>query len=117
MTGRNEHQTPRKGRNTAGSSASQMGVSLGFEAGTMRNRSYQRPGTPIPFGERPADRPMAHALGNGRNFAAMQEPRGEGASRERNESYYTFGMLAAKDPTYWRRRVGMKLWSWEQPNV
>lgn len=85
--------------------------------GQMRNTSDQRArqGVPLDWGYRPADRPMAEFLGNGRNFAAVESRTSEGSVRETfSDEYQTLGMAKPKDPTFYRKATGLKVFSWEQ---
>lgn len=119
-------------------------TSLGFAGGpggahcslgSMRNTAKQRarpPGKPIPMGERPADRPMADQLGNGRCFSSQDSDRGisaRGTVKERGDAYATYGMVKPKDPTYFRKlklesptgarvqSAAPKLFTWDEADV
>lgn len=89
--------------------------------GTMRNTAAQREreGKPIPFGERPEGRPMAHELGNGRSFAGSdcRPDKAKGREVERGDGYATLGMARPKDPAHFRKAAGLKPYSWEVDNA
>lgn len=99
--------------------AAQRGITGGsyFEAGTFRLTLAEReapPATPVPFHERPADRPMAAELGNGKNFAkTMGHTKHDAGSLDNREDYATYGMLPPSDPAHYRKRCGLPLYSWE----
>jgi len=82
--------------------------------GSFRNRVHS--GTPIPFGERPADRPMAEALGNGLSYASATDHNG-GRAKHLDSIGPTFGLVRPSDPTYFRKATGLKLFSWEQSDA
>lgn len=98
--------------------AQSMGPALGFTFNAMRNTTKQRErvGKPIPFGERPADRPMAEHLGTGKSFAAIEKGAGrvhaEGSSKSDAPTYY--GLTRVTSSTMFRDKAGMKRFSWEQ---
>ena len=87
-----------------------------FEFCSMRNRHGQRPGKPIPFGERPPDRPFANELGTGRNFAAREgrvRDSHSGALSKESNTQPTFGLGRPTSPSHFRDLCKMKTFSWE----
>lgn len=95
-----------------------MGGALGFTFNAMRNTAKQKAavGRPIPFGERPADRPFADQLGNGRCFAGSDRHQGSksGGALKEGEVQPTYGLSRPADPTHFRKRSGLRTFSWEQ---
>lgn len=87
--------------------------------GHFRNR--QPAGTPIPFGERPTDRPMADQLGNGRNYAARNDRAKAGfggtSFKETPPLGPMLGMARPSDPAHFRKATGLRLFSWEQSDA
>lgn len=85
-----------------GTTAAMPGVAGIF--GAMRNKPGVKPGRPIPFGERPVNRPMAAELGSSKDFSDTTCHNSPGKSTEPR----------AKQSA--RERINMPLFSWERPS-
>ncbi len=73
-------------------------------------------GTPVYFGERPPDRPLANFLGTGRNFANREGRFGgshAGALSRESDTQPTFGMGRPGGSSHFRELCGLKTFSWE----
>lgn len=100
-------RTPLKGRHT-NTQAAPAGAS--FEFGSMRNRPGQnRPGKPVPFGERPPGRPMADQLGNGKSYAGFEGDDHRNAGSDRAHPYFTRALKTPVKPA-----LALRKFSWEQ---
>lgn len=97
-----------------GQTGSRMGIGgAHFAQGFRRDDIDRKPGKAIPLGERPEGRPFAAELGNGKSYANIT---GKASSANGAEAPVRVGGYGERptDPTYYRKRVGLPLFSWEQ---